>query len=146
MLPSRWDMCRRTRQHRERGFLPRSAASGCRLWSPSFPSSPRTTNAVERREIRQMLKYTSDHEWVRVEGDVGTVGITPFAQEKLGDLVFVELPKVGARIKQGETACTVESVKAAADVVTPLGGEVVAVNERVPAEPSLVNTSPMGDG
>src|SRR5262249_20128844 len=131
---------------RKRGFSPRFAASGCRSWLPSFPSSPRTTNAVECREIRQMLKYTRDHEWVRVDGDVGTVGITPFAQEKLGDLGFVELPKVGARFDQGETACTVESVKAAADVFAPVGGEIVAVNDRVVGEPGLVNAAPTGDG
>jgi glycine cleavage system H protein len=93
-----------------------------------------------------MLKYTSDHEWVRVDGDVGTIGITPFAQEKLGDLVFVELPKVGASFTKGETACTVESVKAAADVFAPVSGEIVAVNDRVVAEPALVNTAPTGDG
>ena len=93
-----------------------------------------------------MLKYTRDHEWVRVEGDVGTVGITPFAQEKLGDLVFVELPKVGARFDQGQTACTVESVKAAADVFAPVGGEIVAINERVVGEPGLVNAEPTGNG
>jgi glycine cleavage system H protein len=93
-----------------------------------------------------MIKYTSDHEWVRVDGDIGTVGITPFAQEKLGDLVFVELPKVGARVDKGETACTVESVKAAADVFAPAGGEIVAVNEGVAAEPGLVNASPMDEG
>jgi glycine cleavage system H protein len=95
---------------------------------------------------RQMLKYTSDHEWVRVDSDVGTVGITPFAQEKLGDLVFVELPKVGASFAKGETACTVESVKAAADVFAPVSGEIVAVNDRVVAEPALVNAAPTGDG
>jgi glycine cleavage system H protein len=93
-----------------------------------------------------MLKYTSDHEWVRVDGDVGTVGITPFAQEKLGDLVFVELPKIGAGFDRGQTACTVESVKAAADVFAPVGGEIVAVNDRVVGEPGLVNTAPTGDG
>jgi glycine cleavage system H protein len=93
-----------------------------------------------------MLKYTRDHEWVRVDGDVGTVGITPFAQEKLGDLVFVELPKVGASFDQGQTAFTVESVKAAADVFAPVSGEVVEVNEAVVGEPGLVNTAPTSDG
>jgi glycine cleavage system H protein len=93
-----------------------------------------------------MLKYTSDHEWVRVDGDVGTIGITPFAQEKLGDLVFVELPEVGASFEKGQTASTVESVKAAADVFAPVSGEIVAVNNRVVAEPALVNTAPTGDG
>jgi glycine cleavage system H protein len=93
-----------------------------------------------------MIKYTRDHEWVRVDGDVGTVGITAFAQEKLGDLVFVELPSVGAKFDQGQTACTVESVKAAADVYAPISGEVVAVNDRVVEEPGLVNAAPTGDG
>jgi len=93
-----------------------------------------------------MLKYTKDHEWISVDGDVGTVGLTPFAQEKLGDLVFVELPEVGATFGQGQTACTVESVKAAADVYAPVGGEVIAINQRVVDEPSLVNAAPTGDG
>jgi glycine cleavage system H protein len=93
-----------------------------------------------------MLKYTRDHEWVRVDGDVGTVGITPFAQEKLGDLVRVALPSVGARFDSGQAACTVESVKVAADVFAPVGGEVVAVNDRVVGEPGLVNAAPTGDG
>jgi glycine cleavage system H protein len=93
-----------------------------------------------------MLKYTSDHEWVRVDGDIGTVGITPFAQEKLGDLVSVELPEVGARFDQGQTARTVESVKAAADVFAPVGGEIVAINDRVVGEPGLVNAAPAGNG
>jgi glycine cleavage system H protein len=93
-----------------------------------------------------MMKYTTDHEWIRVEGDVGTVGITAFAQEKLGDLVFVELPAVGANYGKGQTACTVESVKAAADVFAPVGGEIIAANDKVTAEPGLVNTSPTGDG
>jgi glycine cleavage system H protein len=93
-----------------------------------------------------MIKYTTDHEWISVEGDIGTVGITPFAQEKLGDLVFVELPAVGASYDKGQTACTVESVKAAADVFAPVSGEIVAANEKVTAEPGLVNISPTGDG
>ena len=93
-----------------------------------------------------MLKYTKDHEWLRLEGDVATVGITPYAQEHLGDLVFVELPAVGAKLAKGAVAATVESVKAASDVFAPVGGEVVGVNDRVVAEPGLVNTAPTGDG
>jgi glycine cleavage system H protein len=93
-----------------------------------------------------MIKYTTDHEWISVEGDIGTVGITPFAQEKLGDLVFVELPADCASYDKGQTACTVESVKAAADVFAPVSGEIVAANEKVTAEPGLVNISPTGDG
>lgn len=93
-----------------------------------------------------MLKYTRDHEWVRLEGDLATVGITAYAQEKLGDLVFVELPAVGAEMEQGGPAATVESVKAASDVYAPVGGEVVAVNDKVADEPGLVNSDPTGEG
>lgn len=93
-----------------------------------------------------MLKYTKDHEWLRIDGDVATVGITPFAQEKLGDLVYVELPRVGARFAMGAAAATVESVKAASEVYAPVAGEVVAVNDKVAAEPGLVNAEPTGEG
>lgn len=93
-----------------------------------------------------MLKFTKDHEWIRLDGDVGTVGITPHAQEKLGDLVFIELPSIGAKFEKGASACTVESVKAAADVYAPVSGEVIAVNDRVVDEPGLVNAAPTGDG
>src|SRR3974390_1900925 len=93
-----------------------------------------------------MLKYTKDHEWLRLEGEVATVGITPHAQEKLGDMVFVELPAIGARFDQGAVAATVESVKAASDVYAPVGGEVIAVNDKLLAEPGLVNAEPTGNG
>jgi glycine cleavage system H protein len=93
-----------------------------------------------------MLKFTKDHEWLRMEGNVATVGITPFAQEKLGDLVFVELPRVGATLDKGAVAATVESVKAAADVYSPVAGEVTAVNDRLADEPGLVNSEPTGNG
>jgi glycine cleavage system H protein len=93
-----------------------------------------------------MLKFTKDHEWLRSEGDIATVGITPFAQDKLGDLVFVELPAVGTKFAMGDVAATVESVKAASDVYAPVGGEVVAVNDRLAGEPGLVNSAPTGDG
>lgn len=93
-----------------------------------------------------MLKYTKDHEWLRMNGDVATVGITPYAQEKLGDLVFVELPQIGAKLDKGAIAATVESVKAASEVYAPVGGEVVEVNEALVNEPGLVNTEPTGKG
>jgi glycine cleavage system H protein len=93
-----------------------------------------------------MLKYTKDHEWIRPDGDIATVGITPFAQEKLGDLVFVELPSVGTKLEKGAAAATVESVKAASDVYAPVGGEVTEVNGKVTDEPGLVNSAPTGDG
>ena len=93
-----------------------------------------------------MLRFTQDHEWIRVENGVATVGITPFAQEKLGDLVFVELPSVGAKLDKGAVAATVESVKAASDVYAPVAGDVTAVNDRLNEEPGLVNGEPTGNG
>lgn len=93
-----------------------------------------------------MMSFTKDHEWLRLDGDVATVGITPYAQEKLGDLVYVELPAVGATFAQGASAATVESVKAASDVYAPVGGEIVAVNEKLASDPGLVNSDPTGDG
>ena len=93
-----------------------------------------------------MLKFTKDHEWLRLDGEVATIGITPYAQEKLGDLVFVDLPAVGAKLDKGAVVATVESVKAASDVYAPVGGEVVAVNDRLATEPGLVNTEPTGNG
>ncbi|HWP26327.1 MAG TPA: glycine cleavage system protein GcvH [Xanthobacteraceae bacterium] len=93
-----------------------------------------------------MLKFTKDHEWVRIEGDIATVGITEHAQEQLGDLVFVELPSPGAELKKGAAVATVESVKAASDVYAPLSGTVVEVNQSVVNEPGRVNADPMGDG
>lgn len=93
-----------------------------------------------------MLKFTSDHEWLNVEGGVATVGITQHAQEQLGDLVFVELPKPGAMLTQGAAAAVVESVKAASDVYAPVDGEIVEVNQAIIDEPALVNSDPMGKG
>jgi len=92
------------------------------------------------------LKYTPDHEWLRVDGAVATVGITAHAQEALGDVVFVELPEIGKTCAQGEVAGVVESVKAAADVFMPVDGEVVEVNEALRADPALANSDPMGEG
>ena len=83
--------------------------------------------------------YTQDHEWIRVENGVATIGITNHAQEQLGDLVFVELPEVGRAVGKGEAAAVVESVKAASDVYTPVSGEIVAVNGEVTGDPALVN-------
>ncbi len=93
-----------------------------------------------------MLKYTPDHEWLAVAGDVATVGITQHAVEQLGDLVFVQLPDVGAKLAKGDGAAVVESVKAASDVYAPLDGEVVEVNQGIADDPSLVNADPMGKG
>ncbi|MDO6963130.1 glycine cleavage system protein GcvH [Rhizobium alvei] len=93
-----------------------------------------------------MLKFTEEHEWLKIDGDVATVGITAHAAEQLGDLVFVELPDIGRSFEKGGDAATVESVKAASDVYCPLDGEIVEVNEAIVADPSLVNSDPMGAG
>ena len=91
-----------------------------------------------------MLKYTEEHEWLKIEGDVALVGITAHAAEQLGDLVYVELPAVGASFSKNANAATVESVKAASDVFCPLDGEIVEVNEAIVADPALVNRPDRG--
>lgn len=88
--------------------------------------------------------YTSDHEWLAIDGDTATVGITDYAQQQLGDVVFVELPKVGRSLKKAEAAAVVESVKAASDVYAPISGEVLEANEALVAEPALVNSDAQG--
>lgn len=92
------------------------------------------------------LKYSKEHEWIRLEGDIATVGISNFAQEQLGDVVFVELPEVGKQVVQNGDAAVVESVKAASEVYAPLTGEIVEVNAALEEDPELVNQSPTGDG
>ncbi len=92
------------------------------------------------------IKYTEDHEWVKVDGDIAIVGIAEHAQDALGDVVFVELPEVGKTLAQKDVAGVVESVKAAADVYMPVSGEVVEVNQALADEPSLANSDPMGAG
>ena len=93
-----------------------------------------------------MLKFTQEHEWLKIENGVATVGITQHAAEQLGDLVFVELPAVGASFDKGGDAATVESVKAASEVYSPLEGEITEVNDAITADPSLVNSDPQGAG
>ena len=92
------------------------------------------------------IKYTPDHEWLKIEGDIATVGITHHAQDALGDVVFVDLPEVGAAIDAKAVAGVVESVKAAADVYMPVTGEILEVNEALRADPALANTDPLGAG
>jgi glycine cleavage system H protein len=92
------------------------------------------------------LKFTKDHEWVRLEDDIAVIGITDYAQQQLGDVVFVELPQTGAKLAQGKDAAVVESVKAASEVYAPLDGTVTAINSALEAEPSIVNTDPQGAG
>jgi glycine cleavage system H protein len=88
--------------------------------------------------------FTSDHEWLRIDGDIATIGVTDYAQAQLGDVVFVELPKVGRKLKKAEAAAVVESVKAASDVYAPISGEVVEVNEALGSDPALVNSDAGG--
>ena len=97
-------------------------------------------------EIPTELRYLSSHEWVRVEDGVATIGITDHAQHAMGDLVFVEVPEIGTELAAGDEAGVVESVKAASDIYTPVAGEVIEVNERLEAEPELVNSDPYGEG
>ncbi len=92
------------------------------------------------------LYFTKDHEWVRVDGDTATVGISDHAQEQLGDIVFAEVPEVGRRLTKGQEAAVVESVKAASDVYSPVSGEVVEGNSKVADDPSIVNSDPQGEG
>ena len=93
-----------------------------------------------------IVKYTKEHEWIRVEEGVGVVGITEYAQEQLGDIVYVELPEVGAGMTQGAEAAVVESVKAASEIYAPVGGEVTEVNQNLADNPATVNTDAMGEG
>jgi glycine cleavage system H protein len=90
------------------------------------------------------LKYTKEHEWVRVEGDTGVIGITDHAQKELGDIVYVDLPKVGARVEQGKSLGSVESVKAVSDIYAPVSGEVLEINELLATTPEKLNEDPHG--
>jgi glycine cleavage system H protein len=92
------------------------------------------------------VKYTDEHEWVRLDGDIATVGITDYAQNQLGDVVYLELPKPGQKVEKGKQAAVVESVKAASEVYAPVTGEVVEANQALVDEPATVNADPMGRG
>jgi glycine cleavage system H protein len=97
-------------------------------------------------QIPDNLKYTKDHEWTKIEGDTAIIGITDFAQSELGDIVYVELPEVGAQTKQGESFGTIEAVKAVSDLFAPLTGEVLEVNSELSDKPEVINKDPYGDG
>jgi glycine cleavage system H protein len=92
------------------------------------------------------LRFTRDHEWVRLDGDLAIVGITDYAQSQLGDVVYVELPEIGHRVEKGKEAAVVESVKAASEVYAPVSGSVTEINEMLTTDPATVNADPMGDG
>ena len=96
--------------------------------------------------VPEDLLYTSDHEWLRMESDEGTVGITAYAADELGDIVFVELPAAGSRLEAGTTFGAIESVKTASDLFAPVTGEILAVNEQLTGSPELINTDPYGEG
>ena len=97
-------------------------------------------------EVRGDLKYSEDHEWVKVDGNIVFIGITDYAQDSLSDIVYVELPEVGTIVEAGETVGNIESVKAVAELVTPVSGEVLEVNKELEDQPDLVNTDPFDDG
>ena len=108
----------------------------------------RVTRGAVLQQSRRCLvtKFSKDHEWIKVEGDIGTIGITNHAQEQLGDVVFVDLPEVGSQVEKDETMGAVESVKAASDIYSPVSGEITEVNETLSDEPALVNSAAEGDG
>jgi glycine cleavage system H protein len=97
-------------------------------------------------DVRDGLLYTDEHEWLRVEGEIGVVGITAYAAEQLGDIVFVELPQVGRTLERAEAFGVVESVKAVSDLFAPLAGEVIEVNGKLTSRPELLNSDPYGEG
>jgi len=97
-------------------------------------------------EVKDDLKYTKTHEWLKVKGNKATVGITDHAQAELTDIVYVELPSVGKAVKKGEELCVVESVKSVSEIYAPVGGKVVGVNKKLEDSPETINKSPYGDG
>ncbi|HDQ16087.1 MAG TPA: glycine cleavage system protein GcvH [Bacteroidetes bacterium] len=97
-------------------------------------------------DVRDDLKYTESHEWLKVEGNKAKVGITDHAQSELTDIVFVELPEVGKKVKKGEELCVVESVKSVSEIFAPVGGKIVEVNKKLEDEPETINSSPYEDG
>jgi len=97
-------------------------------------------------EIPKDLKYTNEHEWARIEGDIATVGITDYAQESLGDVVYIETPEIGTEVKKGEEFGSIESVKAVSDVFSPISGEIIEVNEELADHPEYINQSPYDKG
>tara|TARA_Y100000310_G_scaffold2885_1_gene3855 strand:+ start:1282 stop:1689 length:408 start_codon:yes stop_codon:yes gene_type:complete len=105
-------------------------------------------NIMEENEMENPkdLKYTKEHEWIKVENDIGTVGITDFAQDALTDVVFVELPKIGKKVEKFKTAATIESVKSVSDIFAPVSGEIAEVNQQLIEHPEFVNKEPYGNG
>lgn len=96
--------------------------------------------------MKENLKYTKTHEWIKIDDNTATVGVTDFAQSQMGDIVFVDLPKVGTKVEKGKQACVVESVKSAFDIYSPLTGEIIEVNSELSNEPALINSQPYEKG
>jgi glycine cleavage system H protein len=106
-----------------------------------------SVHSIEEDEIRMSTrKYTQEHEWIEIDGDVGSVGISDYAQEQLGNIVFVDLPEIGRKLTKGEEAAVIESVKAASELYAPVSGEVTEINEKLDVEPDLINSAPTGEG
>ena len=105
-------------------------------------------NTMEENKMEnpKELKYTKEHEWIKVENDTATIGITDFAQEALTDIVFVELPEIGKKVEQLKTVATIESVKSVSDIYSPVSGEVIEVNEQLKDYPEIINNDPYGKG
>ena len=110
-----------------------------------FSRKPRNRKRINGRKILDDLRYADSHEWVKLEGDIATVGITDYAQHALGNIVYVDMPEVGDEVTKGEEFGAVESVKAASDLISPISGEVVEVNEALEDEPELVNADAFGN-
>jgi len=100
----------------------------------------------DKMDIRENLLYTKEHEWIKIEGNLGTIGISDYAQSSLGDVTFVELPKIGNEIKQFEPFASVESVKAVSDIYAPMSGKIIKINEKLSTSPELINQSPYEKG
>jgi glycine cleavage system H protein len=96
--------------------------------------------------ILENLKYTKDHEWIKIEGEEAYIGITDFAQHELGDIVYVDIPSEGSTLEQEDVFGSIEAVKTVSDLFMPIGGEIIGLNEKIDANPALINTSPYGDG
>jgi glycine cleavage system H protein len=118
----------------------------CFLTAKISRDSRKKTAIEKAMQIPDDLKYTESHEWVRSDGEIGTVGITDFAQDSLGDIVFLELPEAGTSFQQGETTGVVESVKTVSDILAPVGGEITEVNSALETSPQSVNKDPYGSG
>lgn len=120
-------------------------SSSCRSFRTNT-GAPTEARRISKDKEAPVLKFTEEHEWLRIDGDVATVGITQHAATLLGDLVFVELPKLGAQLKRGKPAGVVESVKTASDVYAPVDGEVVEINQPVADDPTLLSADAQGSG